>query len=100
MARQSIKCGDVVRWRSFLEGVEYYYGLVLECEEISEIGHMDYPYHSYDELSGVGCESYLARKIVLFSFYEQKVVIVNQTLHDVPDFPEIIIPFEEEKIKN
>jgi len=82
-----------------LENVDYYYGLVLECEDVSEIGHMDYPYRTHDELTGISCDSYLARKIVLFSFYEQKVVVVNQTLHDVPDFPEIIIPFEE-NIKN
>ncbi len=57
MSRQSVKCGDVVRWKSFLENVDYYYGLVLECEDVSEIGHMDYPYRTHDELTGISCDS-------------------------------------------
>jgi hypothetical protein len=98
----SFKTGDIVRWKSFLEGVDFYYGMVLTCEELSEIGHMDYPYHSYDELTGIDYSTFQARKITLFSFYEQKVVIVNQSDADVPAFPELVAPFEEieiEKIK-
>ena len=78
-----------------MEEVDFFYGMVLSCEELSEIGHMDYPYHSYDELTGVDYSTFLARKITLFSFYEQKVVVVNQSEHDVPAFPELIVPFEE-----
>jgi len=89
------KTGDVVRWKSFLEGVDFYYGLVLSCEKVTEIGHLDYPLHSYDELSGIDYDMFQARKITLFSFYDQKVVVVNQSEHDVPSFPELIIPFEE-----
>ena len=89
------KTGDIVRWKSFLEGVDFYYGMVLNCEESSEIGHMDYPYHSYDELTGIDYDRFQARKITLFSFHDQKVVIVNQSEHDVPSFPELVIPHEE-----
>ncbi len=89
------KTGDIVRWKSFLEDVDFYYGMVLCCEESLEIGHMDYPYHSYDELTGIDYNRFFARKITLFSFYEQKVVVVNQSEHDVPAFPELVAPFEE-----
>jgi len=89
------KTGDIVRWKSFLEGVDFYFGLVLKCEELSEIGHLDYPLHSYDELSGIDYDTFQARKITLFSFYDQKVVVVNQSDHDVPAFPELVVPFDE-----
>ena len=89
------KTGDIVRWKSFLEGVDYFYGMVLECTESSEIGHIDYPFHSYDELTGIDYDRFLARKVTLFSFYEQKVVIVNQSDQDVPAFPEIVASYEE-----
>ena len=89
------KTGDIVKWKSFLEGVDFYYGMVLECEELSEIGLLSYPYHSYDELTGIDYDRFQARKITLFSFYDQKVVIINQSEQDVPSFPQLVVPFEE-----
>jgi len=44
MTPPSFKRGDIVRWRAFMSDVEYYYGLVVECADFSEIGYMDYPY--------------------------------------------------------
>ena len=89
------KTGDIVRWKSFTEGVVFFYGMVLSCEKLIEFGHVDYSYHSYDELTGIDYDMFQARKITLFSFYEQKVVVVNQSEHDVPTFPELVIPFEK-----
>tara|TARA_R110000823_G_scaffold218965_8_gene348027 strand:- start:1226 stop:1516 length:291 start_codon:yes stop_codon:yes gene_type:complete len=84
--------GDVVRWKSVLEGVEYFYGLVLNCEDISEIGYMHYSYGSDDKSAEADYRRFRARKITLFSFYEQKVIIVNQSEQDVPSFPELVFP--------
>jgi hypothetical protein len=84
--------GDIVKWRAFVVDVDYYYGMVLACEEVKEIGHMDYPFHSYDEMGGIDYDRFFSRKITLFSFYEQRIVIVNQTDQDVPTFPELVFP--------
>jgi len=88
--------GDIVKWKSFLQDVDYYYGMVLICEEVKEFGHIDFPYYSYDELTGIDYDRYFARKITLFSFYDQKVIIVNQTDQDVPTFPELVLSAKNE----
>ena len=90
MSAPSFKRGDIVRWKAFVADVEYYYGLVIECEEFAQIGYMDYPYCSYDDLTGLDYATFVTRKITLFSFYAQKVVIVRQSASDVPVFPELV----------
>lgn len=84
--------GDIVRWKSVLEGIEYFYGLVLNCEDVSEIGYMHYSYGSDEVSADAGYRSFRARKITLFSFYEQRAVVVNQSAQDVPSFPELVFP--------
>ena len=99
MSNETFHRGDIVRWKAFLDGVEYYYGLVLECDTFSQYGYIDYPYCAYDELTGVDYETFLTRKITLFSFYEQKVVIVHQSEADVPMFPELVHVYEDVEIE-
>lgn len=99
MTPPSFKRGDIVRWRAFLSDVEYYYGLVVACEEFSEIGYMDYPYYSYDDLTGLDYATFMTRKITLFSFYEQKIVVVHQSSTDVPVFPELVHVYEPSEIE-
>ena len=99
MSNETFNCGDIVRWKAFLEGVEYYYGLVIECENFTEFGYMDYPYCAYDELTGVDYDTFLTRKITLFSFYDQKVVTVQQSEADVPMFPELVHVYEDVEIE-
>ena len=99
MSHETFNRGDVVRWRSFIDDVEYYYGLVIECENFEAYGYMDYPYRAYDELTGVNYDTFFTRKITLFSFYEQKVIIVHQSEADVPVFPELVHVYEDVEIE-
>jgi hypothetical protein len=99
MSTPSFKRGDIVRWRAFIADVEFYYGLVVACEDFAEIGYMDYPYYSYDDLTGLDYTTFLTRKITLFSFYEQKIVVVNQTAADVPVFPELVHVYKASEIE-
>ena len=99
MPNEAFNRGDIVRWRSFIDDVDYYYGLVIECENFAAYGYMDYPYHAYDELTGVDYDTFLTRKITLFSFYDQKVVTVQQSEADVPMFPELVHVYEDIEIE-
>ncbi|MCK5342671.1 MAG: hypothetical protein KAR20_04665 [Candidatus Heimdallarchaeota archaeon] len=99
MSTETFNRGDIVRWRAFIDDVDYYYGLVLDCEDFSAYGHLDYPYFSYDELTGVDYNTFMTRKITLFSFYDQKVVVVHQSEADVPVFPELVHVFEDTEIE-
>jgi len=99
MSTPSFKRGDIVRWRAFVSGVEFYYGLVIECDAFAEIGYMDYPCYSYDALPGLDYTTFLTRKITLFSFYEQKIVILQQSATDLPVFPELVHVYEASEIE-
>lgn len=94
MSPEAFKCGDVVRWRSYEEGVEFHYGLVIKSEDLTEIGYLDFPYSTYSELEKMDYSHVSLRKVTLFSFHEQKVVIFNQTQQDLPTFPELWRSFD------
>ena len=90
MSAPSFKRGDIVRWKPLLSNIEYYYGLVLESETTDEYGYMEYPFFSYDDMLDMDYATFCTRRIVVFSFYEQKVTTVYQSAHDVPSFPEMV----------
>ena len=90
MTTPSFKRGDIVRWKPILDDVEYYYGLVLESETTDEYGSMEYPFFSYDDMFDMGYTTFCTRRIVVFSFHEQKVTTIYQSTFDVPSFPEMV----------
>tara|TARA_Y100000310_G_C20680475_1_gene815619 strand:+ start:1662 stop:1970 length:309 start_codon:yes stop_codon:yes gene_type:complete len=99
MTTPSFKRGDIVRWRAFVSDVEFYYGLVIECDDFAEIGYMDFPYYSYEELTKSDYTTFMTRKITLFSFYAQKIVTLHQSAADLPVFPEIVRLYEASEIE-
>lgn len=90
MSTSSFKCGDIVRWKSFFSDVEYCYGLVLESEKISQYGYLEYPFFSHEDAFDLTYSTFCSRRILVFSFYEQKVTTVYQSAYDVPSFPEMV----------
>ncbi len=90
MSDPSFKRGDIVRWKAFFSNVEYCYGLVLESEKVSQYGYMEYPFFSHDDMFDLSYATFCTRRIVVFSFYEQKVTTVYQSAYDVPSFPEMV----------
>ena len=90
MSDPSFKRGDIVRWKAFFSNVEYCYGLVLESESVSQYGYMEYPFFSHDDMFDLSYATFCTRRIVVFSFHEQKVTTVYQSAYDVPSFPEMV----------